>query len=416
MENKRILFVLGNYYPKPYANSICAQNIIDLYLKDNCVVDVICIQRPGSERINKLNGVNLHYVQPNFRLKMFLLYADTKNKFFKILYHFLGKLMSFAFRLFCFPWLPRMSFSLSNRYYKCIKDLAENNSYDGVISFVNPLDGALGMVKFKKRTKKHLKWIVYCIDTLTNSKDKTHPKKCYLYKKFLQYCDKYIVMKSNKTEYGLPYLNDYKDKISVCDLPFVLKSDSKIDENTASLYQFDNNHEHWSYFGSIGGKHYSYVDFLDFFFALPDDKKRVLHFFTRGSDINYDFASKESEYKKVIMHGYVNPETMSTCLECSDILVSIKYSNVISAKYLQYMSLGKRIIHFSGCESDPDIKYLSKYNNAIILTPYISSFEEMVKYFLAYKENKSMSFEEVKKVFIQNTPEFSKKIIDEAIN
>lgn len=409
------MFVMENYYPKLYANAVCTQTIINLYLKEGYTVDVVCDKRPRTKPVNNWNGVNIHYIKPNFRFKMFLLSADSKSAFGRIFYRFIGKTMSLLFRIFCFPWLPRMSFSFPRRYMKKVQELNARYEYDAIVTTVNPLEAGIALSKLKKQNKLQSKWIVYCIDTLLDHNNKDKTKKSYLYKMFLKHCDRYIYMKPNELEYVQPYLSEFKDKLTASDLPMVIDNNGPTNQEIASKYNFDHESEHWSYFGSIGGRHYHYKDLLDFFFSLPNDKNYVLHFFSRGAQIKYDFKSKESENKKVIIHGYVDSKTMSECMKASDVLISIKYSPVISAKFFQYMSYCKRIVHISGTPSDPDIKYLSRYPNSIILKTYENSINDLVKQYLNSSNCKTLSFNDVAKTFYMNTPEFTKAIIDKEI-
>ena len=93
----------------------------------------------------------------------------------------------------------------------------------------------------------------------------------------------------------------------------------------------------------------------------------------------------------------------------SDYLVSIKTSRDISAKIFQYIATGKRIIHFSGNEEDPDVEYLKRYPKAHIVECYKDTIEVQINKFL------EQSFEDVnydeRISFEKNYPSYSKQLI-----
>lgn len=411
--NKRILFVLNDYYPKPYANGNCAQNLIDLYLKDSVSVDVLCVRHPLYKYPSTWNGVELHTVKPNLRLAMFLNAADTKSYFKKKLYLLFGRVLSLATRIFLFPFLPLMTISLHKRYEKEILKLYKANKYDGVVTIINPLEAGLAMVNLRKKKKIDAKWAVFCVDNvLENSeKDKSKVRGSYLYENFLKYADRYICIKTRLSDYQRPYLDGLRGNLVVGDLPLIKKPEhaDKIQDD-----EFDSEHEHWCYYGSIGGKHYPYNEFLNFFYSLPNDKKRKLHIFTRSFQLEGVNSNRDNEFKKIVIHDYVGKKTMGSYFNMTDVFVSIKYTSNISAKFFEYISTGGKIVHFSGTKYDQDAIYLEKYPNAIVLKVYEKDINQLVEQYMNFKKTK-IEFNQIIDTFVENTPEYNKKIIDECL-
>ena len=96
---KRVLFLLGRYYPKPSPNSICVQNIINLLPNDRYDIEIICYD----------DGLDYSGNLPVTKVSRGLLFnalykREHKQKgfFFKMLY-FLRKIRD-GFFIPVWPW------------------------------------------------------------------------------------------------------------------------------------------------------------------------------------------------------------------------------------------------------------------------------------------------------------------------
>ena len=406
---KKILFIVGNYYPKPMANGVCAKNLIDDLENRGFAIDVLCFKQPDST----INAQNIFTVKMNYRLHCFYQADNVKSKFIRLFYKIVGKLISVFKKIIFLPFLPFTNFTLSRRFYKKILELQDRNQYYGVVSILNPFDGNLALAKLKKHNLLKTPWVVFCVDTLVNIKGKLNNnassskyKPPFWYKYLLKYCDGYIFMQSRTDEYDCNELAQYKEKMIVGDLPMMVAS--KRNCSDLKTITFDMDVENWSYFGSIGGMHYYYQDLLNFYFSLPPNKKRCIHFFTRGQSFNESDFDRKDEWHNVIIHGYVDVETMENAMKQTDIFISLKYSNQISAKIFQYISYKKPIVHFSGNDRDPDVPYLSKYEKAIVLRTYNESIEEMVNDFMSSNVFEGwVNSKEIEQLYEKNSPRYN---------
>lgn len=405
-QQKRILVVVGRYYPVMTANEVCAQNLIDYYFRLGFNVDVICLSHPRIKAPLVYKQSCIYTVKPDFRLKLFILSEFYENKFKGKLYRFFGKMSSIIRKIIFFPVLPLTTIALPNRYYSKIKELTSTNKYYGLITICQPLEACIGTAKLKKKNILPIPWVVFCVDTFLDSWGVLHNntqskfyKSPMLYKLFLRYCDGYLYMASRTDEYNQNDLLKWHDKLCVADLPMLNFTEKK----EIPVSDIDETEENYGYFGSLGGIHYKYNDLLDFFFSLPNDKKRTLHFFSRGHALSKLELSRCNDYKKIIMHGYVESELMSAYANKMNYLISLKYSNQISAKTFQYISFCKPIIHFSGCKDDPDIPYLKQYPTCLILNDF-SNINNDVKLFLNWKPTVNFNKESLLEIYKMNTP------------
>ena len=417
----KYLFVVDRYYPKPYINSVCAQNVIDeLTTKGNEVV-VLCFLDEDNEKYESFRGNKIYYVKPDARLKYFYksdnLAGTKKGK----IYWNIAKFLSLSKKIFTFAYDPFYSFSFPRRIKKKILSIIYNESIDCVVTMFQPFDGTYAMYQLKKENKVgNIPWIVYTVDNTENQKIKKLLKirssHNYWSVKFLKYCTGFVYMESRTSDYSKSIFDDYRNKLFVADLPTYIKNNGAIKGQKDSTPDFEN----WTYLGSINKIHYDPTFMVNFFKSLNDSKKRELHFYTRGDCVDYLNKEAALSNNTIFVHNYVSQDELNELRNNATYLVSIKVSSFISAKIFDYISSGKPIIHFSSSPDDPDIPYLLKYPRAVIVKEYDNKkAEELVdKYYqdLSAVLSSSINQNQIDALFEKNTPEYSARLIESIAN
>lgn len=404
--DKRLLILTDYYLPKAYANGECVKRLVDEFIKDGFIIDLICYKYLNKTLLKKDNGINYYPMKPNFRLNCFLKAEEYKGTLRGKINHFFGKLSSIVKKALFYKYLPLVNLSFPRRIKRKVLELINTNKYYGVISALKPMDTNYAISKLVDKKLINCPWIIYCLDTLVDPTNKKAVS--YWYDYFVSRCTKFFYMESRKQEVYQYTSKPHQDKLVEADIPLLIEPNK---ECSCSLLEKDI--EHWSYFGALGNKHYKTDDLLNMFFSLPNDKKRILHFFSRGRNVDKKYLDMNNEYKVVIEHGYVDKDKMEEYMNSSDILVSLKYSDQISAKIFEYIGFKKPIIHISGHQKDPDIKYLEKYPNALIISTSKMDVPQMVKSYKAWKKSETNDLS----CFEKNTPRYSvneiKKTLEE---
>lgn len=404
----KILFITDKYYPKPYANAVCAQNLMNEYIAQGHSVDAIFYKDAGIDSPTTWNGVRTFSIVPDLRLQLFY-YADNFNTPKARVARIMASILSKIKGIFLIPYRPFYSWSFPNRIAKLIKELHEKESYDLIVTMFHPFDGVYALYKLKNKGFS-VPWVVYSVDRMVDmgESEKSFQKWIRPYfweEKFLKYCDAFFYMKSRNEHYQSSCFEPYRDKLHAVDLPMLLTEG----EAVKKTYDFGVDAEHWVYAGTLGGIHYDAEALLSFFMELPNDKKRILHFFGRGKEI--DILQKRSEELngKIVVHGYVDQKTLFAVQNTADVLVSLKTSAQISAKTFGYISTCKPIIHFSGHEQDPNVSYFDKYSKSIIIRTFRGNVEEWLASFYEQQNRwtSECEQEEIKCTFVQNTPEYN---------
>lgn len=415
--SKKILVLTDKYFPRPYANAMCAQELIRVWTRRGDSVDVLAYDDfDGTPDRWEDNAV--YYVKPDERLRLFY-YADTyRNTPKGKTAHILANILSKVKGTILLPWQPFYSFSFPRRIYKKMCELQEKNCYDGVIAILNPFDSNIAACKFKAKYPD-VPYVVFCVDTLRKTFVDQHISKTFAdafiwEKKILENCDAYFYMHSRKGDYELSRYDPYRSKLRESDMPrFKVRDIDKIPR-----YDFGEDGEHWVYAGSIGGPHYNPNQLLEIFKKIENSPKRVLHLYTRGAEEDRIAVMANKEKLNVRVHGYVDAATLESIMATADVIVSLKTSGQISAKIFECMSYGKPIVHFSGQKNDPNVYYLEKYILGNIVKMYEENQESELNKLVQFLENsagKQVDPTELKKTFETSTPEYSAERIVEEI-
>lgn len=301
----KILVLTDKYYPRPFANAICAQELIRVWKSQGHIVDVLAYQdfdgNPDEWEENEI-----YHVKPDCRLRLFY-YANTypvsnKGKWAKTVANVVSKIKG----VFLLPWQPFWSFAFPNRIYKAMVDLQDKNNYDAVIAILKPLDSNIAACKFKAAYPA-IPYVVFCVDSMKKAIVEKYIGRGFAdgffwEKRILKKCDAFFYMKSRRDNYLQHRYDTFRSKLLETDLPrFKIKDITKIPK-----YDFGEDGEHWVYAGSIGGVHYNPSKMIEIFNKIADSPKRILHLFTRGNEAEKIKMMAESYHWNIRVHGYVD--------------------------------------------------------------------------------------------------------------
>ena len=405
----KILFILDKYYPKPLANSICSQNLIDEFVNCGDKVDVITYKDSGINVESPNKSVRVFLVNPDIRVSLNYYSKNFPGTKLATLTKNIATLLNRTKKIILFKFFPLYSLSFPLRIYFKIKKLNKENGYDIVISTYGSFENALGTYLYKKKFK-NIKWVLYTVDSFINDRHKFINKKGntnnFWLPKFLDNCDMFIYMKSRENEYRNDYFDKWKKKMFVSDIPLLKNTDCNFVFN-----EYNNVSENWVYAGSLGLPHYKTDDLINIFLKLNDGKERFLNFYSSGKELNKITELGKINNGRIKGYNYVTHNELLKIYSKANILVSIKYSNQISAKIFEYMTYNKKIVHISGSDSDPDEPYLKLYKNCCILKPYKDTLDASIKKLEKFLKKDVEDNINLLDVFEMNQPKYTCNLI-----
>lgn len=410
-----IVILTDKFYPKPLANGLCVQKVAEsLAIKGN---KVFIIAHKDPLIINNYSHENIRviYIKVELRLKLYYLSTNIKGKFSNILYTF-ASFYSKILRIFLLPFFPKTSIFMETRIYNAVKSIMRSTKVDYVISTFSPLENLQVGLKIK-RLHPNVQWVLYFLDDFHFSINKTKITNIFIKRirnlenLYYSNADKVIILKSNFSKLSNFVLSNFSNKIEISDIPLLYNSNIVYNKNINSKLRsfFENSSNiNWVYAGSINRKDYDPNFLFETFLSFKDSNSRVLHLFVRGELVGFCKKVASKSNGRIIVHDYINNDELNYVLSKATILISIKNSSSISAKIFEYIQAERKIIHFSNSQSDPNIFYLTKYLNSLILEKSKSIQTEEIQVSI-FEKSVRMPFN--KDQLLMNFPEYTSTLI-----
>lgn len=365
----KLLIVLGNYLPKIQANGICTNEVIKELIERGHEIHVLCYSDVRSNDYEEsLNGVRVHRVRaPRFN-RYRTATSDDKNEIVWKIRYIYNKLMTRIATLFYLPLYPLNSIKMIYRYYKKAKEIYRSENLNLVLGVYKPLEAIIASTLIG-RNISGVKSGIYILDTLIDQQAVPimkwwFDKSGWLWeKKLYKHNDFIINMISYEKTYESSRYDTFRSKMFYSDIPLYTEREVKITNKQLNFTKTK-----WLYAGTLN-KNTRNPEYLCKLFS--DDQifaNHELHFYS-GGDCEDIIAEFSKDVTGVFQHGFVNRSKILKELEEADVLVSIgnKKSNMVPSKIFEYISTGKKIIHFYFDDNDSCLKYLRKYRNALLV-------------------------------------------------
>lgn len=421
---KKILIMVGTYYPKPLANGICTHQIALALQKKGYEIHIICI---GSDEFQEdiiKDGFFIYPVKPRLFHKLRALgEKDIDSKKGKIYYN-IAMMLNKIKKLIFIGFYPMTSPLFIWRYYNLGHKLHKEQGFDAVLSVYNPLEAIVAGSLLKKRYKD-LKLIHYFLDSLTNDGGvKYLPRKWTSSlgfkweKRIYSNADKILKMRCHEQHYSKEIYDNYRHKIMMTDIPLYIKISNK--DNIIANQQ-ESKLLNWIYTGSLSSGTYD-AEYACLLFSkiVEKDNNYRFNFYSRG---NFEKRIQEYSIKTsnaIVRHGFVESNIVRQAILNADILISVGTlnSSMIPSKIFEYMSSGKPIIHFYKQDGDVCIPYYEKYPLSLCIKEDYKNIDEniiKINTFMNDIQSKMVEQNELDKYFVENTPEYTADIIDKEI-
>ena len=406
----KILIITDKYFPKPLANAICMQKVADSFIQMGHNVDILAYRDTKIKGEDTYNNCKIYYITPDIRNRLYNYSFNFPDSPYAKMFQKLATYMNRLGKVIMFPFFPVYSFGFPLRLKHRIEKLYRKEKYDLIISVYQPFEAALAGYWFKK-AHKDISFCLYTLDTFINQKysflARNSNRNKWLYN-FLSESDAFIYMRSRINEYDKPWFKNWQNKMFYADIPLMTPVDCLFSSEHIS------EEEKWVYAGSLDMPHYKTEDLIEIFLRVSDASDRQLLFYSRGEQAEKIKTYEEKTKGKIRVPGYVSHDELMKIYSEASVLISLKYSDQISAKIFEYMSYGKKIIHISGTPDDPNAEYIKHYAKGIVLAPYKDSIEICVKQLTAWLDSWTEEKEKMPvdySYFDMNRPEYTSELI-----
>ncbi|MCB2287715.1 glycosyltransferase [Clostridium algidicarnis] len=422
---KKILIILGSYFPKPSANGICVKQIVEEFKSRGVDVSILATQTKGLSEHEIIEDVNIFRVKSRWfyrALEFSEGYKQNNVKWiFQKLLLFINKFKNILF----FPTWPLISPIYTYRYYKKASELHKQYKYDGILSVYTPIDSLIAGALIKRKYTD-VKLMLYFLDTLSGGvvpkgfSRKWLEKRGYRWdEKLFNIADTIFVMKSHEHHYSKERYDKFRNKIKIVDIPLLRKL-----KNTYGKYEVNFNKEKINivYTGTLLKhiKNPTYI--LNVFKNIKKNNQWNFHIFGGGDcDDLIDKYIKRGEGVSVIKYGHVDSKIAINAMLDSDILINIgsTVDTQIPSKIFEYMATGKPIISFYKYDTEPSMPYLNNYPLSLLIKEDWDKVDESIRLtvdFINKYNGKSINYSEIKDSYRNNTPELLVKYVVQLID
>lgn len=407
---KRIVFIVGSYYPNYSAVGRCQGNLADEMVKQGYDVTVIAM-RTMAEEETKANYNSQHIVRVATRGQFEQLRSKESNNLMRTRLLRLGRVGK---AVFSFSSLKK---DLLAVYFDALNELSFVP--DLIIPTCMPLESIIAALDYKKihnecqvipvlydmfAQSKRLQYFVW------NQKLKMHTN-MDLERRVFAESDKVLHMPS-WTNYAKKNFYESIDKTQEIEHPLVVRP------KTNQILNYDRKKINFVYTGVVDKEIRNPEFAINLFQKISKAYDLAVHFYTLGSaeQIIEEYAQKDT---CIVAHGQVDSQTAHSAMISSDFLISLgnTVSNQFPSKIFEYMSTGKPIIHFVQTPDDPAINILDTYPMALCIYQASGINEEqlkMVMNFIKETNGKTISFEQVRSLFKNASPVLISSMIAES--
>lgn len=415
---KSIAILTDVYYPHPMAGGICAHQLAKGLRDRGYKVHIICYKRKG-EKDEVIDGIQIH------RIKMPLvnIIRDCSERIqsqflSKIIYN-IAIILNRIIKIVYLKWYPLKSPILIFRYIACVKKL----DVDAVVGEFYSVESAYAASILKSKYKKKL--VLYNVDSLSNCDPAVGLSLKYVRNKGMEWearlfknADCIVVMKCHEDHYRSGAFFQYSDRIKVLDLP-LMEIPREVEENDDCKNK--GNNILWIYTGSLSHAIRTPDYLLEIVENFPLPIK--IHFFSKGDCESVINEAAQKYGDRIIQHGHIPKEELEKSYREADFLISIGnfLGDFLPSKTIEYIAHCKPIIHLCYQEKDASIPYLERYGHALIIRVYEGSIDEhimKIREFVDYyiHNHITISVHEVKKQYIENTPDYTAEVIDNMLS
>ena len=411
---KKILIILGSYFPKPSPNGICVKQVASELKNREIEVTILATKSRGLTDSEIIDSVIVHRIKPRLFQRMVEWCDSNRNVKLSHIFRKIALIINKINNILFFPLWPLVSPLYTYRYYKKAKELHEKNKYDGILCVYTPIDALIAGSLMKKKYKD-ITLMFYFLDTLSGGVAPKLFSRRWLEKrgykwdnKLVNIADSIFVMESHRAHYGKPLYNKFRDKIKIIDIPLMREIIYHPNKSEISLSKEKIN---LVYTGSLL-KHIKNPTYMLKVFSYINRTSDIeLHIFGSG-DCN-DLLDEYSEGEKGIplfVHGQVEHIIANNAMMESDILINIGslVDSQIPSKIFEYVATGKPIISFYKNDTEPSIPYLTQYPLSLLIKEDWDRIEDNAKLIIDFvhkAKGKSIDYSDIKDMYRNNTPE-----------
>lgn len=332
-------------------------------------------------------------------------------------------------------WLTRLSLLLlvpiypftapirNRKIYKATTDLIENEKYDLIICHMNSEQSIWTGTWLKKHGFVDKLMVIFWDNIYGNLPRRVIPKGFALHRQrwaegiIAKYADRLVSLYPIKKFHGqYGELPEAVGKRAYLGIPSVIRPNVK--PVSSKQDAIVNDKINILYSGTIFRE--SYVEYLvDLLNATPEAGNINLIFFQRGVSSEKWDSLKEKFKGTMYVSGWIPlPDLLALYPKVNFFMSYPGNPTAIRSKLFEYVSFGKPILMLYDDDSDVNINTFSTYPacHCVDVRAHVSKNAPLLSEYIRAKNDFSISFDDVEKMFIKDSPKAYVELIDEMLN
>lgn len=400
----KILIVTRCFYPHGDATSGVVGNLAKALKQQGCDVSVLALASyKEDEKHNSWNGIDVkniyvaesrlkEQIKKELKEKPIRTTLITAKKSIIKLY---GKLN---------PTYKRLSINpvLSISYRKYLKSVLNENHYDLCLITMMPHEAVWAMMSLIKQNSVKTLFGVLQYDTFWNQEEIPAKYKEDRFRFEQDIANQSLFVMTTPQIYSANTERDasLKGKLISSEFPSVVE---KLSEEKT----LNDGKTHCVFLGRLYEKIRPPEKIIKVIAGL-DMPDIVFDFYGMGQELIENSPDYLEAKSRIVLHGSVGNEEAEKVRALSDVLVNIDNANLsqVPSKIFEYISTGKPIINFYFIDKTPILEYLNNYPVCINVNVNKDIDFEAIRTFLQKSKEISIPFDEIKRTYVKNTPEY----------
>lgn len=410
---KNYIFLVGGYYPYFSAVGNCCFNIAEELVKSNKVT-VICI-KSTPEQINEEIYEHQHIIRVSHKWLNVRLKLENQIRRERGLRQKIYRLLLTGVRAKYYASILSSQMSLNKDLVNAYLDAFNRieDKIDIIIPLSFPMETVVAGMEYQ-RNHEAVKLIPYIFDPFaedlllhrTNWNRKLKMKQhLELEKEMMKLSTKVFCV--NHISSHLSDLNEFQQKIIPTEHPLLKKN-----ENISYLKTEVSDKEIKMIYAGVFHKYIRNPDYYlktmtNVLFEIGGE----LHLYYYGNCGDIVKKYLQNSKGKIVNHGYVPKSEVDVAISNSNIMTCVGNRNNLQApsKLIECIATGKPIVFFYSICNDINLDILRNYPLKLCLKQDETLFKENVEKLVCFCEenkNKSLDFDEVKKIYYYASPAY----------
>lgn len=405
---KKVLVILGAYYPNPSANGICIGRVVEELLFQGHEVFCICNSQIDAPMTENIGPLHIRRVKAKAVKKFAELAKKNKSPIKKKFLEICNQILDICQLVRMTATFPVASMKQAKRFFVMADKIVEENDIDTVVGVNMPSDTLYAAYLLKEKYP-NLRFVPYSLDPISGGMDnhllsrkKVNALNLAFEKQMLEACSIFIAQHEHQAHYEREH-PEFLDKIHFVGVPLLLPHNEE---------QFLANNERKTvlYAGALSQntRNPSYV--FEIFKHIKN--AQLVMYISNGE---HWVAELAKNMENIQVYGKISHEEVLQKMNQADAFLNIgnTQSMFCPSKIVEYISYGKPIISTYRVDGDTCSDYMNKYPLGVYIderTEEPAKVAQQIEQLLQNTET-TLPFSTLSGIYADATPNYVVRLI-----